>query len=111
MQQVVNGVNYLVSFSFLEQTAQVKVYSTFAGSMTVTSYTLNSQPQPIVQSKTPNNLILINNSSGYSSSPSNLNASVNNYKNNSGAFNSSVSDVYLISNPLILDNFFVGGYQ
>ena len=46
-QQVVNGFNYQISFTNQGQTAEVTVYSTFSGRMTLTSYMLNSKKQNV----------------------------------------------------------------
>lgn len=102
-QQVVNGFNYQISFTNQGQTAEVTVYSTFSGRMTLTSYTLNSIKQNVT---------------GYSSIKSatptaaNISAASHNTSEASNkTANSTVNDVYIVSNPLITDISLVGGFQ
>lgn len=107
-KQIVNGANYVLSFIQSEnstQNAEVRVYSTTSGALTVQQYIVNSQPQPIPLPKRPANLITISSSSNNPSSNSTTTST-----SNITTLANKVSNVYMIynANPDII---LLGGYQ
>jgi hypothetical protein len=105
-RQVVNGFNYELTLRFKGEAAVVKLSSSFSGSLSLTSYTLNSQSQPL---SPPKDTTPVAKKEALVPIEPIVNVISNNETNTSS--NATVNDVYLVQNPTVFDTFLVGGFQ